>query len=827
MVHIPRLLASDEELGKRDDDHKPGKGYATALWRSPMRYRKRRVVTAVVVGLCIWLFINYMPADSKGLRRRHQDGSAYSAGQSTDGPVEPSGPPPRGSDDLGPEAGSLYYNGVIRFWRLAPSLHGISRTMGYRPVNRNVLFVASNLKSASVLIPMACEMARWDRNYVHLAFVGRENIPIDDILEINGVNKETCAAFWHDARPDNSEYSTELRAESSVAAAMNHVDTFMHPQAIIIDDCTQEDAFFVRAIRSKARELDRTVIELPHDITGRFTWMTRLESGSLKAWHKATVDILVQAPAESSGSLIRLVKSLQGADYAGFTPPRLTIELPLEIDPPTKHLLGQVVWPPNQDRSLTQINELILRHRIRNQRGSAEETSVRFLESFYPASPGDSHILLLSPQAQLSPSYYHYLKYHLLEYKYSDYGAMTAGKLLGISLEPPSTHLNGSSPFVPPTVDSMSHSKYKSAAADATALFLWQAPNSNAALYFGDKWIELHSFLSNRLTVQRSKSQPRSRPKLISQTFPAWTEYFLELMRARGYSLMYPGSLPDALVTVHNELYQPPEEFGQSRPSIADDKIKPPPLPTDEPFLTSATALMPPHNLELSLAPASLPLHVLLPFSGDLPELTRLPQLDYAGNIIDSPMALYLADGAAAAFRSEVGGCTEDPKGRRRKVASGSARDLFCFGDEGDEYVDETDYEESSEFDEPLAALDAQSRSLATATQTRADRTEIGTEAASPAANTALEALESRRAAVNAAQAAIAHGPVEPPAAADGSTTAAATLAAEITDAAAAPTPSVVNTAIEALESRLAVRASAIAARKAEEARDEETMQGV
>ena len=64
----------------------------------------------------------------------------------------------------------------------------------------------SNLKSVSTLLPMVCEMSQWNRNHVHAAFLGREDIPLDDLLEINGIDKVKCPATWHDARPDYTEY---------------------------------------------------------------------------------------------------------------------------------------------------------------------------------------------------------------------------------------------------------------------------------------------------------------------------------------------------------------------------------------------------------------------------------------------------------------------------------------------------------------------------------------------------------------------------------------------------------------------------------------------
>jgi hypothetical protein len=36
------------------------------------------------------------------------------------------------------------------------------------------------------MIPMACEMARWRRNSVHFVVMGRDNISVDGIKEVNG-----------------------------------------------------------------------------------------------------------------------------------------------------------------------------------------------------------------------------------------------------------------------------------------------------------------------------------------------------------------------------------------------------------------------------------------------------------------------------------------------------------------------------------------------------------------------------------------------------------------------------------------------------------------
>jgi hypothetical protein len=580
---------------------------------------------------------------------------------------------------------------------LPKTLSGIAKTFGHRTYNRNVLFAASSLKSAAVLIPLACDMAKYIKNHVHLAIMGRNDLSIEEILEINGVDKVQCNIFWHDARPNYSAYSTEIRAEASVSIALKHFKKYIHPQAIITDGLVAEDGFFVRALKLKTMEYNIPLIELPVNNAEKLEWLTRLEASALAAWHRATIDVLIQVQPDSTGSLMRLLTSLHNTDFAGLTPPRLIIELPHEIDSITQTYLSNFRWPPlSSSPDSGHSNQLHVRRRIPSERLSAEEASVRFLESFYPANPADSHVLLLSSHSQLSPLFFHYLKYHLLEYHYSSYDS-DSNILLGLSLEIPSTHLNDTTPFDPPTSDLMDAEQFKLAnplSADIMPPFLWQAPNSNAALYFGSKWIELHSFLSDRLRrFHTSPSTSTQRPKSVSTEYPAWAEYFLEFMRARGYALLYPGSMSsspsedEALVTIHNDLYQPPEEFltpssdpstTPSDPTASEQNAN---LPNPkEPFKAPSTlpTNLPSHPENPLAAPRRL-LHAILPFQNQ-PSLSSLPYLSANGTLLNLQTSSSDAEQYADAFRVEIGGCTTARfEGRRRVVKAGSARDLFCF----------------------------------------------------------------------------------------------------------------------------------------------------
>lgn len=362
--------------------------------------------------------------------------------------------------------------------------------------------------------------------------------------------------------------------------------------------------------------------------------------------------------------------SLSKADYSKSAPPRLTIELPNEIEGPAKKFLEDYKWPPS-DRSLEgNANQLNLRHRIPEPGLTAEENSIRFLESFWPTKPATSHLLVLSHQVELSPLYFQYLKYFILEYRYSTQWAGYK-HLMGISLDLPSTYLNDTTGFTPPRRTSKSSSD-----PDSAISFLWQAPNSNAALYFGDMWTELHSFLGHSLISQHKLPTPTTLNfKEVSKTYPSWLENILQLVRTRGYYFLY-STLADeaALATIHNELYKAPEEFSNS----GDVKEH------SAPVASADFTADPVHHLSLQHTEkplASRSLLSLLPSDGILPSLTDMPLLSWDGKAITNMELEEAASNYSQVFRREIGRCSTSDK--HKTILEGSANDLFCLDDEG------------------------------------------------------------------------------------------------------------------------------------------------
>jgi len=208
------------------------------------------------------------------------------------------------------------------------------------------------------------------------------------------------------------------------------------------------------------------------------------------------------------------------------------------------------------------------------------------------------------------------------------------------------------------------------------APFLYQAPSATASLIFGDKWAALHSFLASRhASSQRGVAQKTK--KLVSETEPAWIEYLLEIMRARGWSMLHPAA---PFVTVHNELSQIPEEFLRHRDDEEAEE-----MPEDserlreQPFLLAANPPVIKEHIERE-TPQALPLQDMLPFSGDLPELTHLPFLAYNGQIVNASMQETLVEKYAALFRRRIGGCQGKDATRKRAITDARRTDdLFCF----------------------------------------------------------------------------------------------------------------------------------------------------
>ncbi len=251
------------------------------------------------------------------------------------------------------------------------------------------------------------------------------------------------------------------------------------------------------------------------------------------------------------------------------------------------------------------------------------------------------------------------VKYAVLHYLYSG-PAVTQewdSRLLGISLDLPSSGLDGSTPFTPPPAKAKSTQSSPPSTNDPTS-FLWQAPNSNAALFTGQKWMELHALVSNLLAFQQQHGTSQPLPtffttKQVSKKPPAWLEHALRLARARGYFTLYPSiSIARSLATVHSELYRAPEEYERELPKERDPEM---PVPVPGGTLVDS-----------------------LPGRGRLLGFDEMPLLLWDGRPATLEGLDQAAAGYAEEFRRAVGGC-QGLAAEELVAGRKSMGDLFCL----------------------------------------------------------------------------------------------------------------------------------------------------
>lgn len=144
----PRLFPGDEELGKRDDDHKPGtKSPLGIAWQhrriphGPHRRNLKRVALGLVALICLYFFFKNMPTDLENPRPRpHYDHNGPESGSAAGRPP----PATQGSMqkpglEESADTSLHHFNGPIKFYQLASTLHAVSKTKGSELVNRNVV----------------------------------------------------------------------------------------------------------------------------------------------------------------------------------------------------------------------------------------------------------------------------------------------------------------------------------------------------------------------------------------------------------------------------------------------------------------------------------------------------------------------------------------------------------------------------------------------------------------------------------------------------------------------------------------------------------------
>jgi hypothetical protein len=141
MAPPPRLFPKDEELGKRDDDHRPGTtGLRGAVWQKrqlphgPYRRTVKRAAVIVLALVALFYFFKNMPTDLKNpTPRPSYDHSGVRYPPTSQKSIVTDG------DEGGTQTSSHHFNGPIKFYNLAVSLREALKAMGTGKINKNVV----------------------------------------------------------------------------------------------------------------------------------------------------------------------------------------------------------------------------------------------------------------------------------------------------------------------------------------------------------------------------------------------------------------------------------------------------------------------------------------------------------------------------------------------------------------------------------------------------------------------------------------------------------------------------------------------------------------
>lgn len=209
----------DEEMAKKDDDLPRSRRHTRAAsWQANKPHAMRRssagrfaIYTLFVVFL-LYIYSQYRgggvyyedgetPLRSPGRFMSQHRGAGYGFDDSLDliddrkhdmskNKQKPKGQAKGKQSGQATVSEPAYFTGPIQFPRLAMSLRASGSSGGRNPRNRNILIAASSLRAVANVLPFACQMAGDDLSSIHVAIMSRHDVPIKDLLAINGVTED-------------------------------------------------------------------------------------------------------------------------------------------------------------------------------------------------------------------------------------------------------------------------------------------------------------------------------------------------------------------------------------------------------------------------------------------------------------------------------------------------------------------------------------------------------------------------------------------------------------------------------------------------------------
>ncbi|KAI9310464.1 hypothetical protein BX666DRAFT_1869556 [Dichotomocladium elegans] len=267
-----------------------------------------------------------------------------------------------------------------------------------------------------------------------------------------------------------------------------------------------------------------TPIGLPIGDIQHALWIANLPTDALQHWHTPDINLVVITDRRPH-ALSRLFASAERSHYLGDKV-NLVVNLEQSSDRTTRMLVNSFSW---------RHGDKVLRHRIR--KGGLMPA---IIESWYPKGD-DDYAVILEDDVEVSPLFYVWAKYSILQYRYHRMGNPELEefrkRLYGVSLYSPRNlelHPAGRRPFHP---DNVLLNMYP-----PRMPYVSQVPCSWGAVYFPEHWREFHEYLTIRLMDLNQDRRlnvtvPNSRSARWKKS---WKKYYIELVFLRAYVMLYP-----------------------------------------------------------------------------------------------------------------------------------------------------------------------------------------------------------------------------------------------------------------------------------------------
>ncbi|KAG2202115.1 hypothetical protein INT47_008087, partial [Mucor saturninus] len=346
------------------------------------------------------------------------------------------------------------------------------------------------------------------------------------------INVDGGILFYKDKQSDALDEMICNFAAKNLVHLVSTNGISCHHDAVIIHHDTQDSDRLVSKISPRvviyeeAHDMptfeNTTVIALPtKDIPLVSPWITDLSVDTLEQWHTPQINLIVEVGGKRSDKAKKLFSGLKKAHYMGDRVD-LSVVMDEKSDQKTIKAVNGFEWKKGVKN---------IRHRI-----SGVHPMQIFAEAWYPSNDHE-YAVMLDDRIELSNSFYIWLKYNVLKYRYQQ--QTSSSLLFGISLYSPriiDTDPSGRQLLIP----AKEHSPY-----------LMQAPCSfGGALYFPEHWREFHDYISARLTDQATVKRGSGKLHLFKDSLltvaksnkwlSSWRKYFDEMIYMRGYVMLYP-----------------------------------------------------------------------------------------------------------------------------------------------------------------------------------------------------------------------------------------------------------------------------------------------